>query len=476
MTPPPAPAPAPAAKALSCPNCGGTITLRAAGYTVTVACQYCGSLLDVTNPEVRLIQAYQQAVGSLSIPLGTRGVLDGVEWEAIGHLERSEYGAYPWEEYLLFNPYHGYRWLTNDGRGWSFGEMLTKVPEWQAGGLTIDGRSYTPFFAKTEARVDSVVGEFYWRVRQGERVESETWVTPGFMLSRETNEQEASWTVLRLLTAREIGDAFGVEAPRDPWPPLPHQPSPYGGWLGKGIGIALAAMAFLVMVMVMFSGGDQLVNTRLAIDPTGKDQTATIGPITLRRAWQKVEISAQVPQIDNGWVDLDYSLVDRKTQQSYDAYGAAERYSGTDSDGPWNEGSGDKQVSIASVPAGTYDLVVDYKANRWADPVRTPPPVDTGQAIGPAWFENGTATGAQAATAPPAERAWFNNGGEIVVSARSGGLFAGNLLLAFGLILLPFLWFLYRQVSFEQARQDQGDFGRSGVAKLFESQSDEDDE
>ena len=76
----------------------------------------------------------------------------------------------------------------------------------------------------------------------------------------------------------------------------------------------------------------------------------------------------------------------------------------------------------------------------------------------------------------PAERAWFNNGGEIVVSARSGGLFAGNLLLAFGLILLPFLWFLYRQVSFEQARQDQGDFGRSGVAKLFESQSDEDDE
>ncbi|MBX9797284.1 DUF4178 domain-containing protein [Sphingomonas sp.] len=442
-------APAPAVKALSCPNCGGTITLRAAGYTVTVACQYCGSLLDVTNPEVRLIEAYHNATAELSIPLGMRGVLDGVEWEAVGHMTRSEGGAYPWEEYLLFNPYHGYRWLTFDGRGWSLGTMLTTVPAWSSGSLSVDGRGFTPFFAKTEAQVDSVVGEFYWRVRQGERVESETWVSPGFMLSREANAQEASWTVLRLLTPAEIKAAFGVDAPANPWPPLPHQPSPYGGWLGKATGIAMAAMAFLVVVMLVFSGGTQLASTRLSIDPQGRDQSATIGPITLTRAWQKVEISADVPQIDNGWVDLDYSLVDRKTQQSYDAYGAAERYSGRDSDGPWQEGSGTREVSIASVPAGTYDLVIDYKANRWADPAQSV------FGSGPAWFENGA---------------------EIAVTARSGGMFAGNLLLAFGLIFLPFLWFLYRQVSFEQARQDQGDFGRSGIAKLLESQSTEDDE
>jgi uncharacterized Zn finger protein len=56
---------APAVKALSCPSCGGTVTLRAAGYTVTVACEYCGSILDVTNPEVRLITEYRQAAAKL---------------------------------------------------------------------------------------------------------------------------------------------------------------------------------------------------------------------------------------------------------------------------------------------------------------------------------------------------------------------------------------------------------------------------
>ena len=86
-------APVPATKALSCPSCGGTLNLRAAGYTVTVACQYCGSILDVARPEVRLITEYHQAAAEIEIPLGTRGTLDGVEWEVIGYVQRSEGGA-----------------------------------------------------------------------------------------------------------------------------------------------------------------------------------------------------------------------------------------------------------------------------------------------------------------------------------------------------------------------------------------------
>src|SRR6476620_2288983 len=119
---------APAVKALTCPSCGGTVTLRAAGYSVTVACEYCGSILDVATPEVKLITEYQHALEGLAIKLGTRGTLKRVERELFVYLARSEHGTYPWSEYLLFNPYHGYRWLVTDGRGWSFGELLTRTP------------------------------------------------------------------------------------------------------------------------------------------------------------------------------------------------------------------------------------------------------------------------------------------------------------------------------------------------------------
>ena len=438
----------PAVKALACPNCGGTVTLRAAGYTVTVACEYCGSLLDVSKGEVRLLERYQRAVGGLDIALGTRGTLDGIEWEAIGHLDRSEGGSYPWEEYLLFNPYHGYRWLMWDGRGWSFGEMLTQTPSYDGGGMRVGDIRFERFFVNGRARVDAVVGEFYWRVKRGEQVASDSWVAPGLMLSREENAEEVSWTLLRLLSAAEIKAAFAVDAPRDPWPPLPHQPSPYRGAIAPMGWIAALALLFMLIAAIAFSGERTLARTTLPIAADGRDQSATIGPITLNSPWQKVVIRAEVPQVDNGWVDLDYALVDRKTQARYEAGGAAEQYHGRDNDGSWSEGSRGARVSVASVPAGSYDLVIDYKGNRWTD---------TNQVIGsfaPDWRLEGSP--------------------QVAIEAASGASFFDNWLLAALLIALPFGWFLFRHIRFEQARQDQSDVGRTGMAAMFSGSGDDD--
>jgi hypothetical protein len=59
--------------------------------------------LDAVDPEIKLIARHQEAAANLEIPLGTRGTLRGVEWAAIGYLERSENWS-GWAEYLLFNP------------------------------------------------------------------------------------------------------------------------------------------------------------------------------------------------------------------------------------------------------------------------------------------------------------------------------------------------------------------------------------
>ncbi len=434
-------APAPATKALSCPSCGGTLTLRAAGYTVTVVCQYCGSLLDVANPDVRMIAEYHQAAEELEIPLGTRGTLRGVEWEAIGYVRRSEGGSYPWEEYLLFNPYHGYRWLISNGRGWSFGEMLTRAPIWSFGAVTLDGQPYKAFFAGGTAQVDYVLGEFYWRVHVGEQVSTDDYVRPGFMLSREANAEEVSWTVSQWLEPKEIEQAFGVTAPRNPWPPLPHQPSPYGPRLRTGFKVALAALVFLALVTILFSGGPTLYKTNFPVDLDGREHSTTLGPVTVTRPYQLVSIRASAPRIDNGWIDLDYALVDRRTQTSYTAYGLAERYSGSDSEGYWTEGSGSSTVKLAAVPAGTYDLVVDYTANRWQ--------------------------GAQSSYSYSPDVS-----GGVTIEVSRGSVFASNFILAAILILAPFLFFLWRHIKFESARQAESDIGGSA----FTSDDDEEEE
>ncbi|WP_158266459.1 DUF4178 domain-containing protein [Allosphingosinicella deserti] len=436
----------PAAKALSCPSCGGTLSLKAAGYTVSIACVYCGSILDVANDDVRLITEYHRQAAELEIPLGTRGRLKGVEWEAIGYVERSEGGAYPWSEYLLFNPYHGYRWLITNGRGWSFGEMLTRTPGAGHGSLVLDGHGYAPFFRGGRAQVDYVLGEFYWRVRVGEEVVTDDWVRPGFMLSREQNAQEVSWTVSELLSPREIRGAFGVRPPRKPWPPLPHQPSPYAGDMKKLVWTGVGTALFVFLLLVVMGSGSTLLRGNLPYALDGTSRTATLGPITATRPYQAIAINAHVPQLDNAWVDLDYALVDRKTQASYEAYGLAERYSGRDSDGDWSEGSRSAEVKLAAVPAGTYDLVVDYSAQRW----------NSGLSAN---------TGFVSALTPDQR--------EISVRVSSGSFFGSNALIALILLFLPLLFFLHRHVKFEQARQDESDVGRTGMARLFTSSDDD---
>lgn len=427
--------PAPAVRALSCPNCGGTVELRAAGYTVHVGCQYCGSILDTTDGLVKLVTQAQAVQATLGLPLGTRGTLFGVEWEAIGYLQRSQGGHYRWDEYLLFNPYHGYRWLVNARGGWSFGTMLTRVPDKLTyAHYALDGHTYTRFFAGT-AQVDRVVGEFYWRVAVGETVHGRDWVRPGFMLSRETNDREESWTLSQWLPEQQVIAAFGVAPAGKVWPPLPHQPSPWGAWLGRGGMIGGLALAFVLALSIVLSGTNWIASQALPVAVDGREQTATIGPLHLDARWQRVRVRTTVPRLENGWVDLDYSLVDRRDQRVYAASSAAERYEGVDSDGAWTEGSRDSDVSIASVPAGDYDLVVDYKGNRWSRDGTAYP--DGG------WMEP-------------------TNTPQVVVEVGSATLYGSNLVFAALLLALPWLVALLLHLHFDKARKDESDFASEG--------------
>src|SRR5580765_3253330 len=98
-------------KTFACPQCGGTINIRAVGISITAICQSCGSIVDVANEELSIISKVRtSAKADLRLPLGTRGHLFDADWEVIGYLERGDSGnTYFWSEYLLFNPWQGFR-------------------------------------------------------------------------------------------------------------------------------------------------------------------------------------------------------------------------------------------------------------------------------------------------------------------------------------------------------------------------------
>ena len=376
-------------KALTCPSCGGTIAIRAAGYTVSLACQYCGALLDVANPDIRLITEYGAAVAKLGLPLGSRGVLFDIEWETIGWQERQAQGDV-WEEYLLFNPYAGYRWLVHADGHWQFGVLLNDQPHAVAGDqVERQGKTYRLDGMPTSITTTRVLGEFYWRVRAGEQVGAASYVRGGETLSLEHNAEEINWTRLIPLAfspnqfhnPSQASPAPGTDGGAHPKPNTSAQrsnildswanlPDMLDADLSAMFIIAAIAMAVVWVATSFYGGTTQIVQNKLSVDIDGATRDATLGSIVINRPDQAVRIWAYTDQaFVNKWVDLDYALVNKRNQRTIYASSTLEYYAGVDTDGSsWTEGSHQLSIDISSVPRGAYDVIVEAQAHHWDDP------------------------------------------------------------------------------------------------------------
>jgi hypothetical protein len=145
---------------------------------MTVVCPQCLTVLDASTPLLQVLQKIETEQGRRTpmIPLGSRGTWQNAAWEVIGFQTRAvvEDGeTFEWEEYLLFNPYKGFRYLTQYDGHWNFVTPLEAMPQspTQRGLFPVfyDGLVYK-HFSGGQATTTFVLGEFPWRVKVGEQV------------------------------------------------------------------------------------------------------------------------------------------------------------------------------------------------------------------------------------------------------------------------------------------------------------------
>src|SRR4051812_40679488 len=158
---------APTVTGLNCPHCGAAIQLRTGELARTVACSSCAAILDAKDPNLRVLQEFKGTLRSTPrIPLGTRGTLKGTEYEVIGYQVRGlnvDGVDYFWREYLLWNPYKGFRYLTEYDGHWNDVIVVKKSPEETVvGGLPAAiylGETFK-HFQSALAKTTFVLGEF----------------------------------------------------------------------------------------------------------------------------------------------------------------------------------------------------------------------------------------------------------------------------------------------------------------------------
>jgi hypothetical protein len=371
----PAPPGKPQVQGLNCPGCGAALTVRSFQAAVTIVCNNCRSILDAQDPRHQILQKFQTATKEDPplIPLGSRGRIRGTDYEAIG-FERRQITVdgihYSWHEYVLFNPFKGFRYLSEYQGHWNDISILKSPPEMIKGTSPIAvaylGETYKHFQA-AKATTQYVLGEFPWQVRVGEVVDVSDFVSPPRVISREATKDEVTWSMGEYFSGADVWKAFSLpgSAP-EVIGVYENQPSPFGK---EVTAIWSIFAAFFVVIVVMLAALSMQARNEEVFTGTYTFDSRTHGEASfvtddfeLKGHTSSVEIDTST-NADNKWIYLNYALINQETGEAFDFGREVSYYHGYDSDGAWSEGSSHDTAVVPSVPSGHYYLRVEPESD-----------------------------------------------------------------------------------------------------------------
>lgn len=366
---------APSVTTFSCRNCGASVTVRYPGHSLSAACESCGSIIDTSDSNFRILAEYQGKMGGANpiIPLGTRGRLFDKEWECIGFMLRTDVSsAFTWEEYLLFNPYYGYRFLTRNNGHFSFVTMLKDKPKIVSTSFSSSSMPMPDAIYKEEryrifyvgrAYVSFVLGEFYWKVKKGHEVGMQDFIKPPYMISSETDVQEKVWSQSEYVEPEVIKAAFKLKDVPPRKGIAPNQPSPLTKQWAKLKQVWIVFFLFICgieFVHCSTSANVTVFDKFFVYETNAKGKEITTPVFTVGKDVSNVQIHFHAP-VNNAWLYVGGELVNDDDNTTYPFEQTVEYYSGVDGGESWSEGSRDGSVLISDVPKGNYYLNMDIE-------------------------------------------------------------------------------------------------------------------
>jgi uncharacterized Zn finger protein (UPF0148 family) len=407
---------------LNCPNCGGPLELRAPDHTERVTCPNCGSLLDVNQGQLRYLKRLERKGPQPSIPLGATAEFEGRPQTVIGFMVRSvefEGVRYYWQEYLLYNPATGFRWLVESDGHWSYVKSVPPGEVTESGGAQYGGKRFK-IFQDAVARVEFVEGEFYWKVSVGELARAVDYVAAPLMLSKEVpvaqgkkrgelQSEEVNWSLGTYTRLKEVERKFNVDLP-SPHTVAPNQPWPnkkiYGYWA-----LLMFAAFFVGLLMFIIAPRARVFDQTYTLTPAApsptpaqasalptprpgappeeiqtyeqlraampdaatqvadaaaageKTQTIFTEPIELRGG-RNIRVTGAA-NVDNNWLYVAGDLINEETGLVQEFELPIEYYYGVEDGDSWSEGDREQAVYLPAVPDGRYTMRLEAQWENW---------------------------------------------------------------------------------------------------------------
>lgn len=346
---------------VTCPKCKHEKPLRGKAMTLAFTCPKCGIYIRMGKWNQDLTKFNITANPVLAI--GAKGKIDEDLYEVMGFVQKQETKyRYSWREYLLFNPFRGYAFLSEYDGHWNF---IWPVEENRSSSDAdfYDGYDHFQLYQRYNARVTYATGEFFFDVVDiTESTYNKEFIAPPYLFTLEQSDDSLLWCKGEYMTRQEVATAFNV--------PIAKLPAKKGMGYTQPVSTAFRReslvkisllIAFVLIVAQLFfsyTAAEKEVFRQNFYQQDLKDQKFFVTPsFTLDDGSKNLEIHIYAP-LQNDWFFAEFALIDEGTGTEYNFTKDIEYYAGYEDGESWSEGSTQGDAVLSQVPSGKYHINV----------------------------------------------------------------------------------------------------------------------
>ena len=253
-----------------------------------------------------------------------------------------------------------------------------------AKGADFRGKHYK-IFQDAQARVEVVLGEFYWKVETGEQVRGTDYISPPYMLSKEVSTVyvtdpndptksnratgEINWSLGTYIPVPQIEKAFGVKDLPRPSGVAPNQPYKHW-WVYKyWIGFILITLLAGFLTFVLSGSTKEVFDQTVTLPPLANaDATQVFFSEPFELAGRRnIRIVGESP-VQNTWVYLEGDLINDETGVVQSFPIEISYYQGVEDGESWTEGGQKDSAYTSAMPGGRYVLRLEGQWEKWQQP------------------------------------------------------------------------------------------------------------
>lgn len=298
-------------------------------------------------------------------PIGKTGIIRGVNYQFVGAVLRKESGQkYTWLEYCLFNPFHGFAYLTEYTGNWILLKETHKFPQTKVNTHTIandEGEEYQ-LFLRYKTDCVKLVGEFPYDAKDETVKLIKEFINPPIMYLMKEYSHQTVWFKGEHISFKELTKAFGdAELINEKIGKGSIEPQILGMWY-TNFGF-YAALCLLLMVVFTFVAERQFEPKKVFshvyeysyYDTSNRVQVSN--SFKLEEGINNLEFNFGT-QLEQNWIELEVTLVNEDHEEEYTLTKEMYFYSGSDDEGYWKDGANNWRDVFCNIPAGNYHLIV----------------------------------------------------------------------------------------------------------------------